>query len=275
MMSDSRRLLSSTGDEHEIERSLLRGLRDVAAPPDAKAETWTRLQARLAATAAVAAGALAAQSASKAAQYASKAALGSTAEAGAASIQTGLAASTALRALAIKLGLGVLVAGAMTVGAVAFWSRATPTIASRTIVPVPSVPAPVVTPLNPNRQTLPLPVTDDPGANPAVRQESKPIHPRRPEPAVMPDPLSVEAAMITEARAQLRRGDARAALATLGRLESRSRNGALGQEREILTIQALSALGETEDARRRARAFVASHPDSPHVAQIRGIAPSP
>jgi hypothetical protein len=268
MMSDSRRLLSTTGYEHEIERSLLRGLRDVAAPPDAKAETWTRLQAQLAFTAAVAVGAAAAQSASTAA-------LAGTAEAGAASAPTGLAASTALRSVAIKLGLGVLVASAMTVAAVALWPRGMPTMTSRMIVPAPSVPIPAVTPLNPDPRTLPVPVTDDPGANPTVRPESKPIHPRRPEPTVMPDPLSVEAAMITEARAQLRRGDARAALATLGRLESRSRNGALGQEREILTIQALSALGETEDARRRARAFVASHPDSPHVAQIRGIAPSP
>jgi outer membrane protein assembly factor BamD (BamD/ComL family) len=81
--------------------------------------------------------------------------------------------------------------------------------------------------------------------------------------------------MITEARAQLRGGDARAALATLDRLQSRSRNGALGQEREILTIQALSALGETEDARRRAQAFVASYPDSPHAAQMRGVARGP
>jgi hypothetical protein len=268
-MSDSRRLLSTTGDEQEIERSLLRGLRDVAAPPEAKAETWTRLQAQLAATVAVAVGAAAAQSASEAA-------LAGTAETGAASAQTGLAASTAMRTVAIKLGLGVLVAGAIAVGAVVLWPRGTPTIAPRVAVPAPSVPAPAVTPLNPDLpRTAPVPETDNPRANPAVQQDRRPTHPRRPEPAVMPDPLSVEAAMITEARAQLRGGDAHAALATLGRLQSRSRSGALGQEREILTIQALLALGETEDARRRAQAFVANHPDSPHVAQIRGIASGP
>jgi hypothetical protein len=266
MTSDSRRLLSTTGDEHEIERSLLRGLREVAAPPDAKAETWKRLQAQLAATAAVAVGAVAAQSASKAA-------LGGAAEAGAGSAQTGLAASTAMRTGAIKLGLGVLVAGAMTVGAVALWPRGTPAIAPRMIVPAQAAPAPAVTPLRPDPPTVPA--WDNPRANPAVPPDSRRTHPRRSEPAVGPDPLSVEAAMITEARAQLRGGDARAALATLGRLQSRSRNGALGQEREILTIQALSALGETEDAQRRARAFMASHPDSPHVAQMRGIAHGP
>jgi len=81
--------------------------------------------------------------------------------------------------------------------------------------------------------------------------------------------------MITKARAQLRGGDARAALSTLDRLQARSRNAVLGQEREILTIQALSALGETEAAGRRARAFVANYPDRPHAAQVRGIAHGP
>ena len=268
-MSDSRRLLSTTGDEHEIERRLLRGLRDVAAPPDAKAETWTRLQAQLTAAAAVGAGAVAAQ-------YASKAALGSTAEAGAASMQTGPAASTALRTVAIKLGLGVLVAGAVTIGAVALWPHRTPTMTSPAIAPARPAPAPVVRPLSPIAPvpaTVPMP--DGPSVNPTTVQDNKTTRARRPEPTIAPDPLSVEAAMITGARAQLRGGDARAALATLGRLQSRSRNGALRQEREILTIQALSALGETEDARRRARAFVASYPDSPHAAQMKGIAYGP
>jgi hypothetical protein len=251
MMSDPRRLLSTTGDEHEVERRLLRGLRDVAAPPDAKAETWTRLQVQLAATVAVAAGAAAAQSV--------------------ASTQIGLAASTALRTVAIKLGIGVLVAGSVTVGVVALWPRETPRIDSPTIVPAPSVPAPVVTPLNPGPRIAP----ESPGAISPVQPDSRAVHPRRLESAVVPDPLSVEAAMITEARSQLRGGDARAALATLGRLRSRSRNGALEQEREILTIQALSALGETEAARRRARAFVTRYPDSPHATQVRGIAHGP
>jgi hypothetical protein len=268
MMSDPKRYLSTTGDEHGIERSLLRGLRDVAAPPHAKAETWTRLQTQLAATAVVTAGAVAAQSVGGAAP-------GSAAGAGVVSTPTGLATSGVLRTVAIKLGLGVLVAGSMTVGAVALWPRATPVMTSRTMAPARSVPAPVVAPRAPDPRTLPAPVTENPGAAPIAQPDSRPTRPRRPEAVITPDPLSVEAAMITRARAQLRGGDAPAALSTLSRLRSRARNGALAQERELLTIQALSALGQTEAARRRARAFVASYPDSPHASLVRGIAHGP
>jgi len=264
-MSDSKRLLSTTGEQHEIERSLLRSLRDVTAPPDAKAETWTRLQAQLAATAAVAAGAAAAESVARAA-------VGGPMGAGVAATPTGLATAGAMGSAVVKLGLGLLVVGSLTAGAVALWPRGKPAISARAVAPAPSVPAAVAMPRGPQPPAAPAPATEDPAAIAAVPSNSRAIHPRRPAPSAIPDPLGVEAAMITQARAQLRGGDARAALSTLGRLQSRSRNGALGQEREILTIQALSALGETEAARRRARAFVASYPDSPHAAQVRGIA---
>ena len=269
-MSDSKRLLSTTGEQHEIERNLLRSLRDVAAPPDAKAETWTRLQAQLAATAAVAAGAAVAESVGRAA-------VGSAMDAGVVATPSGglATASGAMGAGTIKLGLGLLVVGSITAAAVAMWPREKPAITLRAVAPAPSVPAAVVMPLRPELPAAPVLATEAPAAIPTVPSNRRAIHSKSPAPAAIPDPLSVEAAMITKARSELRGGDARAALSTLGRLQSRSRNGALGQEREILTIQALSALGETEAARRRARAFVASYPDSPHAAQVRGIAHGP
>ena len=130
-MSDPKRYHSTTGGEHGIERSLLRGLREVAPPPHAKTETWNRLQAQLAATAVVAAGEVAAQSAGAAAPA------GSAGGASVASTPAGLATVGALRTVAIKLALGVLVAGSMTVGAVALWPRATPVISSRAMAPAP------------------------------------------------------------------------------------------------------------------------------------------
>lgn len=267
-MSEEKRFLSTTGDEHEIERRLLRGLRDAAAPANAKAESWTRLQAQLAATAAVVAGAVAVQSVSEAAVSSQAAAAG-------AATPTGLAGSGALPAAAMKLGLALLVAGSVTVGAVALWRRGPSTITSRTNAPTLPALAPIVTPLRETQPAPPAPATEAQFAAPRIQRESRPTHARRAEPTAALDPLSVEAAMLTQARAQLRGGDAPAALSTLSRLQSRSRNGALGQEREILTIQALSALGETAAAQRRARAFVESYPDSPHVAQVRGIAHGP
>ena len=44
---------------------------------------------------------------------------------------------------------------------------------------------------------------------------------------------------------------------------------------EVIAIQALSALGNTEIAKRRAKAFVAAYPNSPHTTQIRHIAEDP
>ena len=263
-MSDPKRLLSTIGDEHEIERSLLRGLRDVEAPLDAKAETWTRLQAQLATSAVVAAGTLAAKTASEAG-------VGSTAAAGTASTHGGQAA-TALRALTMKIGLGALTVGSLLTGVVALWPRQHPTNNSRSTAPAVSVTVPTVTP--PNRVTLtePIPAIPNPSGGRATIQDTIVIHSKGAGLADKSDPLSVEAAMIAKARAQLRGGDATAALATLGRLQSRSHNGALGQEREVLTIQALSALGQTEAAQRRARAFVSNCPDSPHASQLRAIA---
>ena len=81
--------------------------------------------------------------------------------------------------------------------------------------------------------------------------------------------------MLTDARAQLRSGDARGALATLDRLQVRSPRGILGQEREVLTIQALAAIGNNEAAKRRAKAFILAYPNSPHSTQLRHIAEDP
>jgi hypothetical protein len=64
-------------------------------------------------------------------------------------------------------------------------------------------------------------------------------------------------------------------LATLARLRGAGQNAVLVQEREVLTIQALAALGDTQAARRRAQAFVAANPTSPHTPQLRRIADAP
>jgi outer membrane protein assembly factor BamD (BamD/ComL family) len=83
------------------------------------------------------------------------------------------------------------------------------------------------------------------------------------------DALGAESALLTEARAQLRNGEPRAALGTLDRLRTRYPKGVLSQEREIMTIQVMTALGDTDAAKRRARAFVDAHPNSPHTPQLR------
>jgi outer membrane protein assembly factor BamD (BamD/ComL family) len=81
--------------------------------------------------------------------------------------------------------------------------------------------------------------------------------------------------MLTEARAELHAGDPRAALQTLERLRARSPKGVLAQEREVLTIQVLSALGDNAAAKRKAKEFLDAHPESPHTSQLRRLAADP
>jgi hypothetical protein len=116
-----------------------------------------------------------------------------------------------------------------------------------------------------------LPVQQDRTAPAAIHRAA----PRAGDVMDTPDPLGRESAVVTEARAQLKAGDPRGALATLARLRSGGQNAVLVQEREVIAIQATSALGDTEAARRRARAFVAAYPNSPHTPQLRRIAESP
>jgi hypothetical protein len=60
---------------------------------------------------------------------------------------------------------------------------------------------------------------------------------------------------------------------SLAVLEARSRfpRGALGQEREALTIEALARSGQSAAARRRAEAFLRQHPNSPYLADVRRV----
>jgi len=84
--------------------------------------------------------------------------------------------------------------------------------------------------------------------------------------------LREESVALLAARAALRAGDAARSLALLEQARFRFPRGALGQEREALTIQALAQSGERASARRRADAFLRAHPQSPYVADVRLLA---
>jgi hypothetical protein len=183
-----------------------------------------------------------------------------------------------LRTFATKVVLGTVVAGS-TVAAGASWVRhqqhrptITTSISDRHVVPAAQNPAAVPAPANAPAD-IPCGTTLDAPPCPKVATTTDAPSSR----VARPDPgqarlLAIESEMLTDARAQLRSGDPRAALATLERLQVRSPKPILGQEREVLTIQALSALGNTETAKRRAKAFVAAYPNSPHTTQLRRIA---
>jgi len=80
---------------------------------------------------------------------------------------------------------------------------------------------------------------------------------------------SLEGRRVAEARALLRSGKASAALAALTAIGTEFPRGALVQEREALTIEALLVAGRRDEARARAEQFLARYPTSPHAAAAR------
>ena len=261
-MGDPERLLGSMNASDELERDLLGSLGDVAPPSGAKAETWNRLAVQTAAIATIGAT--------------------STALHGAARSSVA-AAAQGTKMLAAKIVVGAVVAGTTVAGG-GFWmhQRTVAQHAAKIAAPLdrPSPPLPAAM-LPPAAEFAPLaPTAVEPAerAAPAVAAPSRAAD-RPPKTTddtrARNDSLSLESRMLTDARAELHAGDPRAALATLERLRARSPKGVLVQEREVLTIQVLAALGDRAAAQRRAKEFLDAHPESPHTAQLRRLAADP
>ena len=84
--------------------------------------------------------------------------------------------------------------------------------------------------------------------------------------------LRDESLAVLEARRALRSGSAGHAVRLLEQARLRFPKGALGQEREALTIEALAKTGDSANAQRRARAFLRSYPKSPYAADVQSLA---
>lgn len=83
--------------------------------------------------------------------------------------------------------------------------------------------------------------------------------------------LAAEQALLEQALASLRRGDATGALARVAEHESRFSGGALVEEREVLAIRALVIEGRTDDARARAGRFRVRFPHSIQLDVIEAV----
>ncbi|APR81244.1 Outer membrane protein, OmpA/MotB family protein [Minicystis rosea] len=82
-----------------------------------------------------------------------------------------------------------------------------------------------------------------------------------------------EVALLQRAQDALGKSAARALAVTMEH-EQRFPRGSLSQEREVIAITALAALGRTGDARARAAAFLARFPESAHRSRLLSIVPS-
>lgn len=240
-MSDPERLLESSTADPEV-RALLQSLRDVTPAPGERARSWTFIAAKVAALPVLA-------TASKSAAQVGSGAQVGTVVAGA---SKGLALKVVAGALATTLiGTGVLVLRAERTGP----SPGTKSVASAT----PTEPAAAAAP--PSIEAASSAATAEKPSTPPLPAAS----------AVRGSPLDLEASLLARVRRELRSGNSRAAEATLNRLQNALPKAQMGQEREVLAVEVLAANGNMTAARRRAHAFIAAHPDSPHNAKLKRL----
>jgi len=231
-MSDPERFLSPGSDSTQLERELLGSVRDVGPQGDAKQRAWSGIAAGLGAATVIGAGTAT-----------------GVASAGKTLTTSGIFA---------KVALAAAVTGAAVVGG--YWVLRAPQTdsASRSapsVAPLP-VPAPAVTVAEPAESITP------PEAPPTA--VTPPRASAKRAAGTSAEMLAAESALLTQARAQLRGGDAKAAQATLERLRAEFPGGVLQQEREVLAIEVLAQRGDAAAARQRAQRFIKAHPKSPH-----------
>jgi hypothetical protein len=250
-MSDPKHLTDDGADASDFERELLLAAQNVGLSTSEKRAIWTgiALQALPAATA-------------------SSAASGSLAP-GAATAKAGLVLGPWLKGLLVVCGLAGISAG------IYGWRHAA---ASR--AQAPQVAHAVVAASAPSAQVTPgsdaLPAAEVPSsaavealssASPAnaasANQNASPIESK--------SALREESLAVLEIRHTLRAGDASGALRLLEQARQRFPRGALSQEREALSIEALAKSGARAAAARKADAFLRAHPKSPYTADVQSF----
>jgi len=172
---------------------------------------------------------------------------------------TTAAGTAASYGLAAKIAVGVVAAGAALWGG----SRSLERDASE----------PVVRPATPSSAKVATPAIDPPPAPPRQAAQPPPLESadRPPAPAArssVSTTLGEEGRLVSKAHQLIQSGQGAEALKVLRTLESRYPRSVLSQEREVLTIEALGATGDSAAARARARRFLERHPKTPHAARL-------
>jgi hypothetical protein len=127
-------------------------------------------------------------------------------------------------------------------------------------------------PVAPAAPALPRPVgANRPSKPPSAGTVKEPARPAEGPHASDSSHLAEESRMVIEARRALHAGDFATTLHLLESAAATFPNGALGQEREALAIQALARSGQRAAAAKRAAAFLAEYPNSPHAADLKAF----
>ena len=136
----------------------------------------------------------------------------------------------------------------------------------------PAPPTVAIAPIAPTAVAVAEPPAPQRATSSAATTASKPrkdeplakAPPARAEPSIEQSRFD-EAALVLSARRALRNGSPERALALL---RDAPAGGLLAQEREVLEIEALIQVGDTDIARRRAASFSTRYPLSPHAARL-------
>ena len=253
-MSDQLRLVD---EGSAIERELILAARAAGMPPEERARVWTAVAAGCVASGAVVAG---------------------TAVGAKAGMVTTL---TSWKAVALL----VLVSGSSLATYVLTRSAPPPTKPSVAPVlrpasePPPAAPRAGVPGAEPGAKVPATPAprwqrpagTLRPSKPPPAGTVDNPVRPSEGPPATDLSRLAEESRMVIEARRALHAGDLATTLRLLDAAAAAFPSGTLAQEREALAIQALAQSGQHEAAAKRASAFLAKHPESPHAADLKAF----
>jgi len=176
------------------------------------------------------------------------------------------------RAHAIKLALALLLgatAGSAVYGLAELWhaKHRQPTAAAATTAPAPAAIEPARASDAAAPKTAAAPVPAEPAAQAAAPD------PAAEEPSAPPTPAHdpAEQALLDTARQQLDSNNPAGAQATLERMKRRFPRGTLIQDRELLRIHVYKARRQLPAAKRAARKFAKTYPDSPHLAELESL----
>jgi hypothetical protein len=246
-MSDPKHLTDEGAEATDLERELLLAAQEVGLSAAEKRAIWASVALHALPTATV-----------------------SLAPGGAAA-KVGLSLSPWLKGLLVVLSLGGVSAGiygwrrtqtpAARVSATSSAAAGEATPPNPVSAPVPAQPEAVAGD-TPNAVALEEPTATS-GASPSASHDASPIESK--------SALREESVAVLEIRRTLRAGDASGALRLLEQARQRFPHGALSQEREALSVEALAKSGARDAAARKADAFLRAHPKSPYAADVQSF----
>ncbi len=249
-MTDPTRWTEESADVTAFERDLVQAGQEAKLPQEQKRELWASIALQCPLPAGFESGA-----------------------GGVGTAEAGAAVSAVTTSALVKTFVFVAVVGGLA-GAGYFALRDRPLAPSATSNPVPAAAADRgaadgVSAREVVAETHLLEAVASSTARPAAEGGNRSASVGVPDPSARASQLREESRITLEARRRLRSGDVNGALQLLERARVRFPNGALGQEREALTIEALARSGSRDAAERRARQFLRENPRSPHAADVR------